>query len=76
MASRPLKIVAVLPLLAAALCLWSRPAYAYIDGGTASMIFQMLIAGGLAAMVTLRVFWARIKLFLGSIFWKKSSVDE
>ena len=47
--------------------LWTPAAHAYIDGGTASMIFQMLIAGGLAAMLTLRSFWARVKSFFASL---------
>ena len=47
--------------------LWTPAAHAYIDGGTASMIFQMLIAGGLAAMLTMRSFWARVKSFFASL---------
>ena len=47
--------------------LWSPAAHAYIDGGTASMIFQMLIAGGLAAMLTMKSFWARAKSFFDSL---------
>lgn len=76
MASRMYKIIAPSSILAAAICLWPTPAYAYIDPGTASMIFQMLIAGGLAAAVTVRTFWSRIKLFLTSLSSKKPSPDE
>ena len=47
--------------------LWAPAAHAYIDGGTASMIFQMLIAGGLAAMLTMKSFWARAKSFFDSL---------
>lgn len=47
--------------------LWAPAAHAYIDGGTASMIFQMLIAGGLAAMLTMKSFWARAKTFFDSL---------
>ena len=71
MKSRAYNVIAPLSIPAVAVCLWSTPAYAYIDGGTASMIFQMLIAGGLAAVVTLKVFWSRVKLFLTSVFSKK-----
>ena len=40
------------------------PAYAYLDGATGSMVFQMLIAGGLGALFFLRGFWGHIKIFL------------
>ncbi len=39
------------------------PASAYIDGGTASMVFQLLIAGGLVALFTVRTFWSNLKSF-------------
>ena len=55
--------------------LWTPAAHAYIDGGTASMIFQMLIAGGLAAMLTMKSFWARAKSFFDSL-GKKPPPDQ
>ena len=45
---------------------WSAPAHAYIDGGTASMIFQLTIAGALGALVTIKSFWFQIKAFFTS----------
>lgn len=56
--------------------LYTPNAHAYIDGGSAAMIFQMLIAGGLAAMVVLRNYWAQVKAFFTSKSSKSSSVDE
>lgn len=56
--------------------LWTPSAQAYIDGGTASMIFQMLIAGGLAAMLTMRSFWAQIKGFFASLGKNSPPGDE
>jgi len=44
------------------------PAAAYIDAGTASLIFQALIAGGLAALLAVKQFWANIKAFFQSVF--------
>lgn len=55
--------------------LWTRPAHAYIDPGTASMIFQMAIAGLLGALVSLKVFWSQIKSTMASVvgrFQKKT----
>ncbi|MDE2667091.1 MAG: hypothetical protein OXI69_13160 [Acidobacteriota bacterium] len=44
--------------------LFPPPTYAYIDPGTGSYILQVVIAGLLGALVSLRIYWARIKAFL------------
>jgi len=36
---------------------------AYLDPGTGSMALQLLIAGVVGALATLRLYWARIKAF-------------
>jgi hypothetical protein len=38
----------------------TKPALAYIDGGSASLIFQFLAAGALAGMFSVKMFWRRI----------------
>lgn len=40
----------------------------YIDPGSGSMLFQLLIAGVLGALYSIKVFWVRIKAFLGRLF--------
>lgn len=55
---------------------WSPSAHAYIDGATASMIFQMLIAGGLAATLTLKIFWGNLKTWVASFGKKSPPMDE
>lgn len=52
--------------------LFAFPAAAYIDGALASQIFQVLIAGGLAALLFLKHFWANVKLFFQSRFTRRS----
>jgi len=47
------------------------PVYAYLDPGAGSLLLQGLIAGLMAALVTLKVFWSRIKTFFGG-----SSAEE
>jgi hypothetical protein len=37
--------------------------YAYIDPGTGSYVFQLLIAGILSALVSIKIFWRNIKKF-------------
>jgi hypothetical protein len=46
-------------------------AYAYIDPGAGSYVFQILIAGLLAALFFLKAFWQRVKAF----FTKESPQD-
>jgi hypothetical protein len=55
-------------------------AYAYLDPGTGSYIFQLLIAGIVGLAFLVKVYWKRIKLFLARPFSKDrtvgGSVDE
>lgn len=37
------------------------PASAYIDGGTTTVLFQTLVAGGAAAALSLRIGWSRLR---------------
>ena len=50
-------------LLVLHLLLFPPPTYAYIDPGTGSYIVQVLIAGLLGVLISLRFYWARIKAF-------------
>lgn len=52
----------------------SFPAHAYIDGGTASMLFQLLAAGALGGIFFIKTFWARVKETL--TFWKKKPTAD
>ena len=51
------------PLLFCSLMLLLSPsdAWAYIDPGTGSYLFQLVIAGGLAGMYTLRRYWHNVR---------------
>lgn len=46
------------------------PIYGYIDPGTGSYVFQILIASLLAVSFVIRRFWDKIKIMLAS-FWGK-----
>ena len=39
-------------------------AYAYIDPGSGSYFLQLLIAGLLGALYTIKIYWTRIRSFL------------
>ncbi|MGH3443511.1 MAG: hypothetical protein ACRDUY_15995 [Nitriliruptorales bacterium] len=52
------------------------PANAYIDGGTGAFIFQAIIAFALAASVTLKMQWRRLKGLFGGAAPVEETVDE
>jgi hypothetical protein len=39
----------------------TRPAYAYLDPGTGSIILQVLIGGIAGALIAVRLYWQRVK---------------
>lgn len=45
--------------------------YAYIDPGTGSYLFQILIAAVLSGLFFIKTFWLKIKLFFGRIIVRK-----
>ena len=56
-------------LLALVFC---RPAYAYLDPSTGSLVIQVLVAGVLVGGFALRMFWKRILMFVTGLFSKRS----
>jgi len=50
-------------------------AYAYLDPGTGSYVFQLLIAGAVGLGFLVKVYWNRIKLFFARLFSKDETVD-
>ena len=50
-----------------ALFFFSSPAYAYIDPGLGSLIFQSLIGGFAVAFGFATLFWKKIKLFFAQL---------
>ena len=52
-------------ILILSLATLSRPALAYLDPGTGSMILQVLLGGFAGALVIGRLYWQRIKALLG-----------
>ena len=58
--------------------LYPGQAHAYLDAGTGSMLLQVVIAGVTGAVITVRLYWARIKarLFGQPIEANESDSDE
>ena len=71
-----MKLVQFLSILFVILC-YSQSAAAYLDPGTGSLILQMLIAGIIGAMFTIKLYWYRLKDFIARIFGKgKESTND
>ncbi len=63
----PLTLLAVLVVLCLPL-----PVHAYIDPGTGSYVFQIIIAAFVAVSFMIKVYWHKIKAFFSRLFVKKS----
>lgn len=55
------KILGLLAISCAVLCIGVTPAAAYLDPGTGSFVLQMLLASMLALGVSVKLFWYRLK---------------
>jgi hypothetical protein len=64
LAAARLGVLDVAVLTAVMVFATSQEAWAYIDPGTGSYLFQLLIAGGLAGAYTVRRYWHTLKATL------------
>ncbi|MFA6715040.1 MAG: hypothetical protein WC082_08890 [Victivallales bacterium] len=53
-----------------------KDAHAYLDPGTGSYIFQILIAVLAGALFGIKIFWHQVKAFLANLFSKNKKDDE
>ena len=53
----------------------SQSAVAYLDPGTGSFMIQMLIAGIMGALFTLKLYWYRLKAFLARLFGRDTETS-
>ncbi|MCG2810131.1 MAG: hypothetical protein L6428_01570 [Candidatus Aminicenantes bacterium] len=69
---KPIKNLGKPFLLLSAFCLlFPRYSHAYIDPGTGSYVFQIIIAAFVAVAFAVKVYWQKIKIFVVRIFSKK-----
>jgi len=54
----------------------SLPASAYLDPGTGSFILQAIIAGLMATLFTIKLYWYRLKSFVLRLAGKNVDSDE
>jgi len=60
-------------LLLALTSLFPTPAHAYLDPGTGSYLFQIMLASLIGAAFAIKTYWIKIKKFLSDLLRKKSS---
>lgn len=53
-----------------------RPAHAYLDPGSGSMVIQMVVAAVAGALLSLRMFWGRLKVGVLSLFARGEAESE
>jgi hypothetical protein len=58
-------------LVAAGALLFPRHIYGYIDPGTGSYVFQIIVAAFVAISFAVKIFWHKIKNFFRGLFAKK-----
>lgn len=51
-------------------------AHAYIDAGSGSILFQVLIGLVLGAVMTLKLWWTKFKIFILGLLGKKPPADS
>jgi len=50
--------------------------YAYIDPGSGSYVVQVVLATILGGLFAVKIYWNKIKEFIGKLFPKKSKKNE
>ena len=66
---------------AALLFIFVQESHAYLDPGTGSFILQLVLAGLFGLLLTVRIFWKKIKaffvrLFVGEVAEEEQATDE
>jgi len=65
----------ILIILCSCYFLTTTNAFAYIDPGTGSFVFQIIIASFLGILTLAKIYWSRLKAFFDGIFTKQSIND-
>ena len=63
-------------LVLLALILMTRPAHAYLDPASGSMILQVIVAAVAAVAITLKAFWHKIRGLFGGRPAEEEAEDE
>ena len=58
-----------------ALSLFPSVAFAYLDAGTGSFLFQMAIGAFLGTLFAIKMYWKKLRTFLANLFGRGASED-
>ncbi len=67
------KSIRVILLLSIFIFIGYRNSYSYIDLGSGSYFFQILIATLFGVLFTVKTYWKKIKIFLTNLFSKEKN---
>ena len=70
------KLLAVLAFVTLVYLASPAPVYAYLDPGTGSFVFQMVIAGLAGAALIIKMYWGKIKKLATRLFSKDGQRGE
>jgi hypothetical protein len=65
------EVLRIILLLFVGLFLFAERAHSYIDLGSGSYFFQILIAAIMGALFTVKIYWKKMKTFLTNLFSKE-----
>jgi len=71
-----MRLAAALTILALGLFLFPAGARAYLDPGTGSYVLQIAIAALFGILFAIKLFWGRIKSFLGKLFSMRTRMGQ
>jgi len=69
-------LITTLVVLALFCLILPQEAYAYLDPGTGSYIFQLAIAVLIGGFFAIKLYWRKIKTFIGNLFSKRQRDDD
>ncbi len=70
------KFLKYLVLTLFALSLFPSIAFAYLDAGTGSFLFQMAIGAFLGALFAVKMYWKKLRTLVTNLFSKGASEDS
>jgi len=69
-------LMMTLLLLSLFFFIFPQKAYAYLDPGTGSFFLQVLLAALLGGLFAIKIFWSKIKIFLGEMLSRRKKYGK
>jgi len=72
----PMKLASSFALTVCVLLICGEVAHAYMDPGTGSYLFQLLMASILGALFAIKMYWKSLKVVFKNLFSKNREADK